>query len=123
MKMMRRIALVAALLTAGCVQPAPVDWALASVDGMDPDYTATIAFVGARVVGQAPCNGYSAQAIRTGTQISLGPIGGTRRACPHLKDEAAFFDALQGVTEVQETANRLTLSGAGHVLIFAKPQL
>lgn len=120
---MRRMAMMAALMVTGCVQPAPVDWALASVDGVDPDYTATIAFVGARVVGQAPCNGYFAQANRTGSEITLGPIGGTRRACPHLQDEAAFFDALQGVTEVEETANRLTLSGAGHVLVFAKPQL
>jgi heat shock protein HslJ len=120
---MRQIALMAALMMTGCMQHAPVDWALASVDGVDPDYTATIAFVGARVVGQAPCNGYSAQASRTGSEITLGPIGGTRRACPRLKAEAAFFDVLQGVTEVEETASRLTLSGAGHVLIFAKPQL
>jgi heat shock protein HslJ len=120
---MRRIALMAALMMAGCVQPAPVDWALAQIDGVDPDYTATLAFVAARVVGQAPCNGYSAQATRAGGQITLGPIIATERACLQIHGEAEFFNALQGVTEVAETANRLTLSGAGHVLVFAKPQL
>ncbi|MGV8955877.1 MAG: META domain-containing protein [Cypionkella sp.] len=120
---MRRFVWAMVVMAAGCVQAAPVDWALARIDGVDPDYTATLAFVGARVVGQAPCNGYFAQATRSGDQITLGPIAGTRRACLQIKGEAAYFEALQGVTGVEETATTLTLSGAGHVLVFAKPQL
>lgn len=112
---------MAALMLAACVETgnANTEWVLASVDGAAVDYTATLSLAEqGRITGQAPCNRYFADVTRTGDDFKLGMIGATRMACLQIKGEAAYFQALQGVDKAQETAAQLTLSGAGHEMVF-----
>lgn len=112
---------MAALMLAACVETgkANTEWVLASVDGAAVDYTATLSFAETgRITGQAPCNRYFADVTRQGDSFKLGMIGATRMACLQIKGEAAYFQTLQGVDTLIESPARLTLSGAGHEMVF-----
>lgn len=113
---------VLVLALAACVEDdkaAGPDWMLSLVDGQAVDYTATLSLAEpGRVTGQAPCNRYFADVTRNGTSFKLGMIGATRMACLQIKGEAAFFQALQGIETADESGDKLTLSGAGHQMVF-----
>ena len=112
---------MAALMLAACVEAgkANTEWVLASVDGTAVDYTATLSLAEqGRITGQAPCNRYFADLTRQGTEFKLGMIGATRLACLQIKGEAEYFQALQAIDSVSETAGQLTLSGGGRQMVF-----
>lgn len=116
---------MAAQMLAACVETgqAGIDWVLATVDGAAVDYTATLSLAEpGRVTGQAPCNRYFADVTRDGAAFKLGMIGATRMACLQIKGEAAFFQTLQGIDTADEASGKLTLSGAGHQMVFVPLQ-
>ncbi|MDZ4311152.1 MAG: META domain-containing protein [Cypionkella sp.] len=117
---------VAALALAACVEEdkaAGPDWMLSLVDGQAVDYTATLSLTEpGRVTGQAPCNRYFADLSRDGSSFKLGMIGATRMACLQIKGEADFFQTLQGIETADEASGKLTLSGAGHQMVFVPLQ-
>lgn len=113
--------LAAAVMLAACVETgqAGTEWVLESVDGKAADYTATLDLsTPGRLTGQAPCNRYFADLTRDGANFKLGMIGATRMACLQIKGEAEFFQILQGVAMAEQTASALTLTGAGHQMVF-----
>ena len=63
-----------------------------------------------RIAGQGPCNSYSAEQTAPYPWFGLGPIAATRRACPELAAEAAFFDALRATTIAEVSGDVLILS-------------
>lgn len=63
-----------------------------------------------KVSGQAPCNSYFAEQSAPYPWFELGPIAATKRACPDLDAEQAFFDALAMASLVEVSGPILILS-------------
>jgi heat shock protein HslJ len=103
-------------------ETAKMDWVLRSVDENPVEYTATLN-LGApgRVSGQAPCNRYFAEVTQDGDSFHLGLIGATRMICAAAAQETAYFQALQAVETIELMPGTLTLTGAGHVMVFVQP--
>jgi putative lipoprotein len=84
-------------------------WDLVAIDGVpvadDADVTLTIE-AGGRISGGSGCNRYTAAATFEGASIRVGPVAGTRMACPEpLMDlEVRYLGALEGV-ETYATEN------------------
>jgi heat shock protein HslJ len=124
---MRLFPLTAALVLAACVTPAMsddkiegVDWHLVGIEGQAVNWKTTLKVEGDRFGGKAPCNSWFAKNTSTLPTIGLGPIGATRMACPELKAESAFFDALQAMQRAELDQGHLYLIGAeGRILEFA----
>ena len=71
------------------------------------------------VVGEAPCNGYRARQGVPYPWIRVEGIVATKRACPGLALEAAYFAALKAATLVEASGGVLILSDdAGELLVF-----
>ena len=71
------------------------------------------------VVGEAPCNGYRARQRVPYPWIKVEGVVATKRACPALEVEAAYFAALQAATLVEAAGSVLILSDeAGALLVF-----
>lgn len=81
---------------------------------------ATITFPGAgKVLGEAPCNRWSAAQSLDFPLVKIGPILSTKRACAQQADEAAFFAALETMRRVDATGRVLILSdNAGTEMVF-----
>ena len=95
-------------------------WALATVDGAAPGYTATLDLTqDGRLTGHAPCNSYFAEMTLQGEALDLGPIGATKMACPEMKGESDYFALLGQMDSLIRTEDALTLRGAGHEMVFA----
>ncbi|MEL7025885.1 MAG: META domain-containing protein [Pseudomonadota bacterium] len=95
---------------------------LESIGGQSFLATATISFpeIG-KVVGQGPCNTFSAEQTVPYPWIDIGPIAATRRACPDLADEAAYFEALGRVTLAEVAGDDLILTTEDGVdLVFVR---
>ena len=85
---------------------------------------ATIAFSepGA-VTGDGPCNSYTARQSVPYPWIRIEDIVATRRACPELATEAAFFAALQSMTLAEASGPVLILSNDDGVeMVFRAAQ-
>ncbi|MCG6883459.1 MAG: META domain-containing protein [Silicimonas sp.] len=93
---------------------------LTELSGTPFEALATISFPEeGRAAGQAPCNAWSAEQAVPYPWISLGPIAATRRACPELAKEQAFFEALGRVTLAEVQGGVLILSDDhGVVMVF-----
>lgn len=117
---------LAVLALAACVEKdamAGTEWMLSAVDGQAVDYTATLSLAEpGRITGQAPCNRYFADVTRNGSSFKLGMIGATRMACLQIKGEAEFFQTLQVIDTADAAEGKLTLSGAGHHMVFVPVQ-
>ncbi|MEP5729081.1 MAG: META domain-containing protein [Sulfitobacter sp.] len=75
------------------------DWHLTQMHGEPFEGRATIAFPERNAItGQGPCNRYTSTNITPYPWFEAGPIVATRRACPDLSDESAFFKALEDAT-------------------------
>ncbi len=71
------------------------------------------------VVGEAPCNGYRARQGVPYPWIQVEGLVATKRACPALDVEAAYFAALRAATLVEASGGVLILSDdAGELLVF-----
>ncbi len=97
-----------------------VAWQLTEIDGVLFPAQATLQFPReGQIEGEAPCNQF------TGTQSAPYPwfaaedISVTRRACPDLDAEYAFFDALGEMSLAEVTGDTLILSNdAGREMVF-----
>lgn len=128
-----RSALVVATLAAGCLGPRPLvpsevlpgtTWRLVAMDGIPRSGPSvpTLAFDAQGLSGDTGCNRYFAEALLDGSDLELGPIGVTRRACaPELMDvEARFLELLAGADELRVDPEFLVVEveGARHPLRF-----
>lgn len=137
---MRPFALAAAFLALGtpgaaAEDPAPpplpgASWLAVEAGGLpltEADEV-TLDFADAQIGGRSGCNRFMGGATLTALTpaagvLTLGPIAGTRMACPGRGDqvEAAFLVALDRVDGWQiEADGSLTLTGAGAPLIRAR---
>lgn len=95
-------------------------YTLSELDGMAFSAPATITFPKkGTATGTGPCNTWTAAQSAPYPWIDLGPIAATRRACPDLDAEAAFFAALEVMTVAVAEDGILTLSNdAGREMVF-----
>ncbi len=111
-----------------------VEWRLASLD-MDEEApqepAITLVIDGDRIGGSSGCNRYMGRISpgRTAGDVSLGPLAGTRMACPQeiMNLEQRFLGLLGKVTRFSFHLGRLALTsvddeGVVHVMLFeARP--
>jgi heat shock protein HslJ len=88
----------------------------------------TLVFEGDRVTGMGGCNRYFTKARPGGMpgDMTLGPIGSTRRACPELimDLETRYFKALQGTMRFSFSVGQLVLNvkvDNSYETLFFKP--
>lgn len=102
-------------------------WILESIAGEDMDelFTmkerqATLEFdtEAGRIKGNAGCNNYGAQYTINSTLIEVGGIMSTRMACPNLKGENRFTEALSGISTIDVNQNELTFSKDGKIILI-----
>ena len=100
---------------------ADVVWTVTELNGAPFEASATMQFPQAAVItGMAPCNSYRATLTVPYPWFASGPIAATRRACPDLDLEAAFFKALEAATISVIEGETLTLSDEDNVLLVFK---
>lgn len=91
-------------------------WVLATLNGQPAQSNTTLTFEpGGRMGGDAPCNRYFGQyAQGAGVALTFSQIGATRRACPALSEEGAYFQALEQTREfrIGREGDFLALIGA-----------
>lgn len=95
-------------------------WVLAELDGEAFTAKATMQFPEpGRIAGDAPCNAYSGAMTAPYPWFEAGQIAVTRRACPDLAAESAFFEALSGMTQSEVSGDTLILSNEdGREMLF-----
>lgn len=99
---------------------ADVTWVLATLDRAPFPARATLTFPeDGRLAGDAPCNAYWGAQTAPYPWFAATQITATRRACPDLDAEAAFFEALEAMTLAEVAGNTLLLSNdAGREMLF-----
>jgi len=122
------IALVLLLVLAGCSGDESVaayggserTWVLESLNGTPFEARATLEFSDkGRISGQAPCNSYFAEQTAPYPWFVLEGVGATRRTCPDLSEETAFFAALTNMSQSEVFGDLLRLNNeAGDEMIF-----
>lgn len=105
----------------GYADPGAV-WVLTELDGADFSERATLTFPEeGKVAGDAPCNRYFGEQTAPYPWISIERIGATKRACPALSEESAFFDALCQMTLAEVAGGTLILSNeTGGEMVFVR---
>ncbi len=95
-------------------------WQLISIDGKPFTARATLQFGEAGAIsGEAPCNTYFATQTAPYPWFSIENVGSTRRACPELDQEVAYFAALTEMTLSEVAGKTLILSNdAGRELLY-----
>ncbi|MBP7001973.1 META domain-containing protein [Amaricoccus sp.] len=132
---MRR-ALALALVVAACAPMAPdepaggpagwilpgSEWRLVELNGKPypARLTATLTEDG-RIVGQGPCNRFTAGYEGRWPDLTFQPMATTRMACPDLEAETAAFAALAAVTHGDNGPEGLILTGPGDVRLRFEP--
>lgn len=98
-------------------------WQLAEIGGGPAPMTAEISFFEAeRLRGHGPCNSFTAAITAPYPWFDLGPIEGTKRACPELAQERAFLKALTSMTLAEVQGETLILSDEDNRLIVFRLQ-
>jgi len=91
-------------------------WLLRTVNGQPVTARATLAFeAGGRFGGRAACNSYGGDVgVFEDFTIDFAPPFSTRRACPQLSEEQAYFAALDAATDFRpgREGDTLALLGA-----------
>lgn len=97
-----------------------VNWSLVEINGQPFDAKAALRLgENGAVSGQAPCNSFGAELTVPYPWFELGPIRATKRACPDLAAESAFFNALSTMTLAEANGPYLFLSNTeGGQMIF-----
>lgn len=62
-----------------------------------------------RVSGSGGCNRLMSSYKTEGNKLSFTPIASTLMACPNMREEQQFFQAMREVTDYRIEGNRLTL--------------
>lgn len=96
---------------------------LTSINGTPFEASATLNVGDAgRISGTAPCNSYNAAQTAPYPWFALGPIAATRRACPDLAAESAYFETLSQMTNVEVVGSVLILrNDTGAEMVFDAP--
>lgn len=119
---MRLALLSALLLLPGCFGDETVAgyggadkvWTLAELDGAPYPARATLRFPKrGRIAGDAPCNSYGGDMTAPYPWFDAERVIATKRACPDLSAEAAFFTALEAVSIAEVLGDTLILTGEG----------
>ena len=99
-------------------------YALKEINGAPFSAAATIAFPEQGVVrGQGPCNSFSGAQTVPYPWIKIENIAATKRACPDLAAESAYFTSLQAMTLSEVLGDVLILSNdEGDEMVFRKVQ-
>ncbi len=97
-----------------------VVWQLVELDGKPYDAHATLSFADeGQLAGQAPCNTYFGEQSAPYPWFMAENIGATRKACPDLAAETAYFEALAAMTLSEVSEETLFLSNdAGREMVF-----
>lgn len=86
-------------------------WELTTLNGEAFEAEATITFPERnRVAGLGPCNRYFSTNTTPYPWFEIGPIASTRRSCPDIKAEQAFFEALRAAQTAIIEGETLTFS-------------
>lgn len=95
-------------------------WVLESLDGTPWGPHTTIAFPAeGRISGDAPCNGYAGAQNAPYPWFEATAIRATKRACPELRAETTFFQALRDMTQSEVAGDVLLLrNDAGREMVF-----
>ena len=103
----------------GYTDPATT-WRLTELDGAPFTASATLAFPEeGEVTGTGPCNGFRAGQTLPYPWIEITGIAATRRACPDLDAETAYFAALEAMTLAEVGGDILILSTTeGREMVF-----
>ncbi|MEP3345850.1 MAG: META domain-containing protein [Litoreibacter sp.] len=124
---MKYIALIALTLLAYCKDETisgyaeeDVVWQLKTVNDLPFPANATITFPEAgKIAGQAPCNRYFGEQTAPYPWFQATAIGSTKKACPELDAETAYFDALRAMTLSEAVGETLILStDDGQEMVF-----
>ena len=116
---MKYIALIAALVLTACQkdetisgQSTPTDtWQLSQMNGKPITAEISLTFPEkGRIAGRAPCNTYFASQTAPLPWFEVSAIASTKRACPELKLEGDYFQALESMTLIERTGTTLLLS-------------
>ena len=110
--------------TLSAYAPEGAEYRLVEVDGAAFPARATLRLgANGAVSGEAPCNGFSTRILVPYPWFELGPIAATRRACPELEAETAFFAALSAMTISEASGPVLILSNTdGGQMVFEARQ-
>lgn len=121
-------ALVPLIFAAGCFADetlrgygaADKTWVLTEARDFTPHPKITLTFPEkGRIAGQAPCNSYFATMDVPYPWFETGPIAATKRACPDLRIETVFFNALSNASLSEVLDNTLILSDDdGMLMVF-----
>lgn len=126
-----RLAAAALLLAVACAPTAPApevaqenwllpgsQWRLVELGGapFTQRVTATLTADG-RVVGEAPCNRFTAAWSGRWPDLAFAPATATRRACPNLQAETEFFAVLDRIEHAALGADGLTLTGPDDAML------
>lgn len=95
-------------------------WQLAELDGSPFAARATLSFPQeGRIAGEGPCNRFFATQSAPYPWFAVKDIAATRRACPELAAEAAFFAALRAMTLAEVAGDTLILrDDTGREMVF-----
>lgn len=106
--------------TAAAYGGADQTWILQEIDGQPFPASATLTFPETgQIAGEAPCNFYSGPMAAPYPWFEVGNLAVTRRACPDLAQETAFFEALSAMTEVEISGDVMILRSAdGREMLF-----
>lgn len=97
------------------------DWHLVTLRDAPFDADATISFPKRnQITGEGPCNRYNTTNSTPYPWIEVGPVAATRRACPDLKAESAYFDALRSARIVVIEGDTMTMSDENLPLLVFK---
>lgn len=99
-------------------------WRLAELNGALFSDRATLTFgKDGKVTGQAPCNSFVSEQTKPYPWIGFGPILSTRKSCPELPAETAFFAALTEMTLAEVSGDLMILSDDnGRQMLFKASQ-
>jgi heat shock protein HslJ len=102
---------------------AGIVWVLSDLQGNPPKSQITLTFPEkSKIAGKAPCNRYFGAQKKPLPWFETGPIASTKMACPHLDEEAKYFDALENASLAEVSKTTLILSNNDGVLLIYKRQ-
>ena len=134
--MLRRIFLVALLMTLGCADDTPTSptdavdgvWRIISIQpAAQPVQTAPagaqyqIGFENARAFLRVDCNACTGPFTLNGDTLTIGPtLACTRAACPTASYESAVVAMLGGEHEISATLHNLTLTSSRGTVVLQR---